>query len=124
MKVFIKKEKALELLRTNKEQHIKDYAEQIEDWKQAVQLQQENYNKWITNGAKKGEEPQRYTPDKPLDYTKQYDKWIMKFELTEGDIIELNEGDQKVVIHDEFDWKNGFLAYGTTMKNMANNVYE
>lgn len=119
MKVYIKKEDALKLLQEHKTRHIKEHAEAVEDWKIAVQKQQEKYTEWI-KGDRKNKEPDRLTPQQPENYTEDYDKWIMKFTFDTRDIIELDSNDQNVVLHDEFGWKGQFAMYNSSMKLAAN----
>lgn len=108
MIIKIKKSDAIGLLQEHKEAYVKDYAETCKIWEMAVENQQDVYQKWIKGGCK-GEEPDRYPPDRPIDRTAEYDKLIKALKLHSEDTIDLDEKAQNIIIHDKLSWKAAWI---------------
>ncbi len=120
MNITILKTDALKLLKEHKEAYIKDYAETLKVWQQAVENQQQKYIDWAKTGGK-GKEPNKTPPGKPENRTKDYDSYIKAIELHVEETINLDSYDQNVIIHDKLSWKERWQEEQIFYQTMANN---
>ena len=110
--------KLLEIVRENKEKHIAEYAESVEDYKAAVlKIAKKNLSL-----AKTGELPQiaqmQKAPMTPVSYEDNYTKAIRMLELSVEEVIDIEEHIFNQLVLDEWGWKQSFVAAGALYKSI------
>lgn len=109
----------LNIVRENKEKHMKEFDRAVYDFKLAVlKISQEN--------LKLAEEQDITTigriksiPPLPVSYAKSYDKAIRMLELSVDDTIELQSHDFEQLVQDEWQWKQSFSTMNSTYKSFT-----
>lgn len=115
--VKIRRNELLEIVRENKEKHIKEFNEAVEDFKKAViKITEENLalanTSDLTEIAKiKG------IPSKPVSYETSYTRAIRMLELSVDTEIELELHDFDQLVQDEWQWKQTFSTMNSTYKS-------
>lgn len=112
MKIVIKTQNALELLKQHKQTHMDTFEETVDGWKIALEKYTEELNQWAKDGGVQGDRPQE--PYKPKDYTKDYDNLIDLLENHVLDNLEVEEYEYDQIIKDKFGWTDGFLLSNST----------
>jgi predicted nucleic acid-binding OB-fold protein len=107
----------LEIVRKNKEQHIKDFNESVKDFKKAVvKVTKENLDL-----AKSGDLEKigsiKAVPPKPVSYETSYARAARMLELSVEDVIEVEEDVFNQLVLDEWDWKHQFITSNTLYKS-------
>jgi hypothetical protein len=111
--VKIKRDKLLNIVRSNKEKHIKEFNEAVEDFKKAViKVSEENVT--LINEGKLELKP---VPHKPVSYESSYVRAIRMLELSVDTEIELNLHDFDQLVQDEWQWKQTFSTMNSTYKS-------
>lgn len=116
--VKLNKAELLQIVRDNKEKHIKEYLEAVEDYKAAaVKVAQENLAL-----AQSGDIDQiakiKGMPQKPVSYEDAYTRAIRMLELSVEDVIEIEEHVFNQLVLDEWQWKNAFVASASLYKTL------
>ena len=111
--------KLLEIVKENKEKHIKEYADAVEEYKACVlELCKKNLNV-----AKKGDlaELSRLAPMpmKPTSYEHEYFKAIRMMELSVEDELVVQEEIFNQLVLDEWYWKSSFTATKMSYGNVS-----
>lgn len=115
--VKINKTELLEIVRANKEKHIKEYDESVVDYKNAaIKLATKNLKL-----AKSGDLAQIATikgmPQRPVSYEDSYTRAIRMLELSVEDVIELEEDIFNQLVLDEWTWKHQFATSNAMYKS-------
>jgi len=108
--IKMKREELLSIVRQNKEKHITEYIESVEDYKKLVlQIAQGNLKLAKTEDldAFKKMKP---TPSAPVSYEDSYKRAIRMLELSVDDVIEVEEDVFNQLVLDEWSWKRSFTA--------------
>ncbi len=108
----------LGIVRENKEKHVREYNESVEDYKKAaINVAQKNLEL-----AQSGDLDQiariKGMPQKPTSYEKEYDRAIRMLELSVEEIIEVAQDVFNQLVLDEWAWKNAFVASASLYKSM------
>lgn len=116
--VNINRKELLDIVRGNKDKHIKEYAESVDEYTKAM-LKIANLNlKLIKTGdLEKIKEVQSYPP-RPNSYEDNYTRAARMLELSVDDVIELDEGTFSQLVLDEWNWKNQFVSSTTMYKTI------
>lgn len=114
--VKVNREQLLDIVRANKEKHIAEFIESVEDFKVAVvKIAKENVTL-----AKTGDLASiakiKTNPTKPNSYEASYTRAIRMLELSVEDVIEVEEDVFNQLVLDEWQWKNSFTASATLYK--------
>jgi hypothetical protein len=107
----------LDIVKANKEKHIAEFNEAVEDFKQAVlRISQENLKIAKTADLGKFKKIQVLPPE-PQSYENSYKRAIRMLELSVEDIIEVGEDVFNQLVLDEWNWKNVFSASNMMIKS-------
>lgn len=115
--IKMKRLELLEIVKANKEKHVADYLESVEDYKKLVlQLNTDNFV-----AAKTGDLAEfkkiKAMPPVPVSYEDSYKRAIRMLELSVEDIIEVEEDVFNQLVLDEWTWKRSFTANSTMYKS-------
>lgn len=114
--VKLNKEELLKIVRANKEKHVKDFAEAVEDYKAAVlKIAKDNLRLAKSGDLAKIAEMKSF-PNKPASYEDSYARAIRMLELSVEDVITLEEDVFNQLVLDEWSWKRGFMAASALYK--------
>lgn len=109
----------LEIVRANKEKHIKEFTESVKDYKLAVlKVTKENYDLAKTKNLDKIAEIESI-PHRPSSYETNYTRAIRMLELSVEDTIDVEQDVFNQLVLDEWDWKHSFLAASTMYKTLS-----
>ena len=109
----------LEIVRANKEKHIKEFTESVKDYKLAVlKVTKENYDLAKSKNLDKIEEI-KSIPHRPNSYETNYTRAIRMLELSVEDTIDVEQDVFNQLVLDEWDWKHSFLAASTMYKTLS-----
>lgn len=114
----------LEILQTNRAQHIKEYEEAVVDHKAlSIKVAKENAKQMKANvkAVNAGKLYQHLTglkngPQAPTSHEKEYNRAIRAVELDVRETIELQEDVFNQLVMDEWTWKEAFTVSNTTYK--------
>ena len=116
--VNIEREKLLETVKTNLEQHIKQYNEAVEDYKTGIViLFQENLAKAQTGDLERIKTIEN-KPQTPVSYENQYTRVIRMLEMSSDDYIELSDHEFEHYVLDNWDWKQSFNLVNSSYKTL------
>lgn len=107
----------LEIVRENKEKHIAEFIEAVNDYKLLVlKISQSNFKLAKTADLEefKGIKP---IPSTPTSYEDSYKRAIRMLELSIEDVIEIEEDIFNQLVLDEWLWKRGFVTANTMYKS-------
>lgn len=111
--VRIEVSKLLHHLKKNREAHLTEYAESMDGYRDAV-------IKALSDALKKArkEEDVEHTIRvvRPTNYTDSYDEAISMLEWTTDKEVELDRGQFKQYVQDEWVWKQSFAATSAIYK--------
>lgn len=107
----------LDIVRKNKETHVTEYAESVEDYKKLVlQVAQANLKL-----AKSGDVEQftyiKHLPQRPQSYEQSYTRAIRMLELSVDEVIEVEEDVFNQLVLDEWHWKHQFTTSNAMYKS-------
>lgn len=107
MKTVIEKNKLLDIIKTNREEHIDTYSAAVVAYaEKGVDLLERLIKK-----LKAGEIIRNYLElPAPEDHTDEYDRAIRMLELDSRDAIELNEQEFRQFVQDDWDWKQSWIS--------------
>lgn len=114
--VKLNKVELLTIVRANKEKHITEFNEAVEDYKKAaIKLAEENLALAQTGDLEKIART-RAMPSKPTSYEDSYTRAIRMLELSVDEVIEVEEDVFNQLVLDEWTWKHNFTATGALYK--------
>ena len=116
--VKIKREELLAVVRENKEKHIAEYIESVEDFKKAVVIITKNNLKLVNTGDLNSIAKVKNLPSAPSSYEQSYTRAIRMLELSVEDIIELDDTTFNQLVLDEWNWKSNFQVSGSLYKSL------
>jgi TRAP-type C4-dicarboxylate transport system substrate-binding protein len=103
--VLVNRDKLLEKVKENRENHRAKFEEAMEGYKRkAIQLLEEHIDR-IANNA-----PERVIVNLPypVDHTEDYDRVVEQLEWSLDDTLELNEQEFNTYVRDQWGWKQAF----------------
>ncbi len=114
--VKINKAELLSIVRDNKQKHIAEYAESVEDYKAAaIKLANEHVALAATGDIKEIAKI-KSAPPVPVSYEDSYSRAIRMLELSVDEVIEIEDDVFNQLVLDEWDWKHTFAANATLYK--------
>jgi hypothetical protein len=117
--VNLDKEELLKIVRANKEKHIVEYAEAVEDYKvAAVKIAKMNL-KLANTGDMVSIAKIQSMPASPTSYEDSYTRSIRMLELSVDKVIELEETIFNQLVLDEWNWKRTFAASSAMYKTFV-----
>jgi hypothetical protein len=118
--ITMKREALLKIVKDNKEKHIKDFQESINDYKEAVlKITQENFKIAKTADLEKFK-TMKYVPTAPTSHEDSYTKAISMLEHSIDDTLEIDEQLFNQLVLDEWNWKPGFVTASALYKSFSN----
>ena len=117
--VQIAVEKLLPIVRENKEKHIAEYTEAVEDYKAAVLVLTSNNLKLAKSGELDKIAKIKTLPNAPTSYEQSYTRAIRMLELSNQTIIELEDTVFNQLVLDEWSWKQNFQLSGSLYKSLV-----
>jgi hypothetical protein len=114
MKIVLKVVSAINFLTKNREDHIEEYAKQIDGWKLKMEEYTAACTEWAANGGV-GDRP--HMTQKPQNFTEDYDFFLNQLKHHMPDFITVDEHDFKQIVQNEFGWKNTFTANSNLYSN-------
>jgi ribosomal protein L23 len=116
--VKVNRVELLNIVYKNKEKHVADYAESVEDYKKAaIKLAAEHVELAATGNLDKIAKI-KAMPQRPTSYEKEYDRAIRMLELSVEDVIDVAQDVFNQLVLDEWTWKNAFVASASLYKTM------
>ncbi|MNJ90172.1 hypothetical protein D3C87_77660 [compost metagenome] len=119
MNIQMKNKEVLSLLDKHRQNHINEYANQVQGWKEAMENFSQKLIDWKNqisedifeeNENHKSTNTRPQEPQRPVSYVKDYDKMIELLGYHIGDTITLEEYEFNQVVKDEFGWKGHFMT--------------
>jgi hypothetical protein len=117
--VKINKAELLNIVRDNKEKHIKEFNEAVEDYKKAALKVSEDNLALAQSGDVDKIAKIKGMPQKPTSFEDAYARAIRMLELSVEDVIEIEEHVFNQLVLDEWTWKQQFVASGALYKTMS-----
>ncbi len=114
--VKINKTELLEIVRANKEKHIKEFAEAVEDFKKAAINIAEHNLKLAQTADTEQIAKFKALPSKPVSYEDSYTRAIRMLELSVDSVIEIEEQIFNQLVLDEWQWKHNFAVSNASYK--------
>lgn len=114
--VKVNTDNLLKIVRQNKEKHIKEYNEAVEDFKKAVVKIAEDNLKLVQTGDLVEIAKVKTNPTKPISYESSYTRAIRMLELSVDETIELDAHTFSQFVLDEWEWKQSFTTSNSTYK--------
>lgn len=116
--VKINKDELLEIVRANKEKHITDFAEAVDDYKEVVlKICNANLKKAATADLDAFTKI-KSMPHAPQSYDDEYTRAIRMLELSVDEIIEVEQDVFNQLVLDEWHWKSNFTMMNATYKTL------
>ncbi len=116
--VKLNRDELLNIVRNNKEKHIAEYNEAVEDYKNAaIKLAKENLKLANTRDLERLVQI-KALPSAPVSYSDNYDRAIRMFELSVEHVIELDEHIFNQLVLDEWQWKQQFSVASALYKTL------
>lgn len=114
--VKVNKHELLAIVHGNREKHIAEYAESVEDYaRAALKISQENLKLAKTGDPEKIAQI-KSLPQRPTSYEDNYTRAIRMLELSVDTEIELEEDVFNQLVLDEWTWKHSFVASASLYK--------
>lgn len=117
--VKVKKAELLGIVSANKEKHIKEFNEAVEDFKKAVVKIAEDNLALVKTGDLAEIAKVKSNPTKPVSYETSYTRAIRMLELSVDDVIELDVNTFDQLVQDEWQWKQSFSTSNATYKSFT-----
>ena len=117
--VKIDREKLLEIVIANRELHVKQYDEAVEDYKAAALKLATSNLKLAKTGEMEKIAQIRPIPTPPVSYESNYSRAIRMLELSVEDVISVEQDTFNQLVLDEWSWKRSFIAAGSLYKSMS-----
>lgn len=117
--VNINREELLGIVRKNKEKHIAEFLESIEDYKKlAITTVQANL-KLAKTGNLEDISKIKALPPAPVSYEQSYNRAIRMLELSVDEVIEVEEDVFNQLVLDEWVWKRQWSVSNAIYKSGA-----
>jgi hypothetical protein len=116
--VKVNRKELLKIVTDNKEKHIKDYLESVEDYKAATLKLAEANLELVKTGDLEKIARTKPMPGKPVSYESNYTRAIRMLELSVDKEIDVEEDVFNQLVLDEWAWKNQFIASGALYKSI------
>lgn len=116
--VKVNRKELLKIVTDNKEKHIKDFAESVEDYKAATLKLAEANLELVKTGDLEQIAKTKPMPGKPVSYENNYTRAIRMLELSVEKEIDVEEDVFNQLVLDEWSWKNAFVASASLYKSI------
>lgn len=116
--VKVDRKKLLKIVTDNREKHITDFNESVEDYKAAVVKLAEANLELVKTGDLEQIARCKPMPGKPVSYENNYTRAIRMLELSVEKEIDVEEDVFNQLVLDEWSWKNSFVAAGAMYKSI------
>ena len=116
--VKINKKELLLIVRENKQKHVKEYNESVEDYKSAAVKVAAEHVELAKTGELSKIAKIKAMPSAPVSYEKEYDRAIRMLELSVEKEIEVEEDVFNQLVLDEWAWKHQFVASASLYKTL------
>lgn len=116
--VKLNKKDLLKIVLNNKEKHVKDYNESVEDYKAAALKVADEHVLLAKSGELNKIAKIKAMPAAPVSYEKEYDRAIRMLELSVEKEIEIEEDVFNQLVLDEWSWKHQFVASASLYKTI------
>lgn len=116
--VKVDRKKLLKIVTENKEKHITDFNESVEDYKAAVVKIAEANLELVKTGDLDQIAKAKMMPSRPTSYENNYTRAIRMLELSVEKEIDVEEDVFNQLVLDEWAWKNQFIASGALYKSI------
>ncbi len=117
--VKMNKGELLAIVRENKEKHIKEFNEAVEDYKTAALKVAEDNLALAQSGDVDKIAKIKGMPQKPTSFEDSYTRAIRMLELSVDEFIEVEEHIFNQLVLDEWTWKQNFVASSALYKTMG-----
>lgn len=115
--VKVNRKELLKIVTDNKEKHVNDFNESVEDYKSAVIKLAEANLELAKSGDLEKIAKMRAVPQKPVSYENNYTRAIRMLELSVDKEIEVEEDVFNQLVLDEWMWKQAFVASSALYKS-------
>lgn len=109
--------KLLDIVRANKETHIKEFKESVDDYKKLVLSICERNSEFARTGSLEEFKSIRAMPPVPVSYEDSYKRAIRMLELSVEATIDVEEDVFNQLVLDEWSWKRSFTTNSTMYKS-------
>ena len=116
--IKINKNELLKIVRENKDKHVKEYNESVEDYKAAAVKVAKEHVELANTGDLTKIAKIKAMPSAPTSYEKEYDRAIRMLELSVEDVIDLESDVFNQLVLDEWIWKHQFVASARLYKSL------
>ena len=116
--VKVNRKELLKIVTENKEKHITDFNESVEDYKAAVIKLAEANLELVKTGDLEQIAKTKPMPGKPVSYENNYTRAIRMLELSVEKEIDVEEDVFNQLVLDEWAWKNQFIASASLYKSI------
>lgn len=117
--VKVNRQELLDIVRANKDKHVADFNESVEDFKvAAVKLAEANLALAQT-GDVDSIVKMKSVPSRPASYEKEYTRAIRMLELSVDETIDVEQDVFNQLVLDEWHWKNQFAASSALYKSFS-----
>ena len=116
--VKVDRKKLLKIVTDNKEKHVTDFNESVEDYKAAAVKLAEANLELAKSGDLEKISRMRAVPQKPVSYEQNYTRAIRMLELSVDKEIDVEEDVFNQLVLDEWAWKNAFVASASLYKSI------
>ena len=116
--VKVDRKKLLKIVTDNKEKHVVDFKESVEDYKSAAVKLAEANLELAKSGDLEKIARMRAVPQKPVSYEQNYTRAIRMLELSVEKEIDVEEDVFNQLVLDEWAWKNAFVASASLYKSI------
>lgn len=114
-KITMKTARVLSLVKQHRKTHVDEYEGQVQGWKAQMEIYAAQVSKWAMDGGEPEKRPNQ--PNKPRDYTEDYDNIIAMVQEHILENLVLSGSDFEKMIQDKFNWKEGFLHTSSVYNN-------
>ena len=116
--VKVNRKELLKIVTENKEKHITDFNESVEDYKAAALKIAEANLELVKTGDLEKIARTKPMPGKPVSYESNYTRAIRMLELSVEKEIDVEEDIFNQLVLDEWAWKNAFVASASLYKSI------
>ena len=117
--VKLNKNELLVIVRENKEKHMAEFLESVEDYKAAVFKISKANLKLASSGDLENFKKISHIPGAPKSYENDYARAIRMLELSVDDVIELEDDVFNQLVLDEWTWKMSFSTANASYKSFV-----
>lgn len=122
MKLSFSVNKIVAIIQTNREQHLETYQEVTKNFQELLVEETERLYKAAFEYSEGGRDWESYrrltmkvlSMQKPVHYLEDYDRAIAMLQMTECELIELDQEDYARFVLDDWKWKENFTASNAT----------